>query len=872
MSSFPQCLARGRPAAPDPGPGGRARRGGPWVLHRVAQVLVLAAWAAQAGASQYDLVDAGHPGAERRQGSAEVMPRQAQVARASVPADVVDDPERGQLPERARWIIGVSVTSTCLALAFVAWMGVMNRRLSQLVNDRLFAEQQAELVTRQFVGMADALPVAAYRSRNHVDGTTWAVFIGAQAERILGVPIDELRADPGCRWRNILPEDESIPRERLTQAMARVRAGEAQVRLEIVARLRVNGQVRWVQSIAVPDEVYPDGSVSWNGYFEDITERHLADGIVRAERARLQTTLDFAPVGVAILVDGLPHLANQRMHELVRVSDPDIYVDPETPARLRALIERGGMAREQEAQVFDADGRVRDVLATYQPTEFNGQAAYLVWMVDISRLKATQHALELARQAAEEATRAKSHFLANMSHEIRTPMNAIIGMSNLALRTELDPKQRDYLEKISQAGAKLLALIDDILDFSKIEAGRLDLEEIEFDLEEVVRGVVDVVAGRAQDKGLALRLDIPADLPRALRGDPLRLSQVLTNLAGNAVKFTERGEVTLSAREVRADEREVLVNFQVIDTGIGIDPAASRELFVAFNQADNSTTRRFGGTGLGLSISQRLVRLMGGEIQFRSVPGRGTTFEFECRFGRAAAAAGVVPERLRTLPPPVIEAPADVRFDGATVLVVEDNDVNRQVACELLAVAGASFEVANDGRQALERLGSCAPDHFAAVLLDIQMPVMGGFEVIHAIRADARLQRLPVIAMTAHAMQQERERCLRAGMDDHISKPIDAERFYATLTRCIQPRPAVGAPAARAAPAWPALRDVLLDLEGFLERDDVRAVSHLAAHAAELRAALGRQFDALQREVNNYAMPQALVVLRRLREAFPELG
>ncbi|WP_374357917.1 ATP-binding protein [Chitinimonas sp.] len=387
--------------------------------------------------------------------------------------------------------------------------------------------------------------------------------------------------------------------------------------------------------------------------------------------------------------------------------------------------------------------------------------------------------VEAARRHAEEATRAKSMFLANMSHEIRTPMNAIIGMAHLALKTALSPKQRDYLDKIHTAGVSLLGIINDILDFSKIEAGKLDLESVEFDLDEVLANVAAVTAGRAQDKGLEYLIDVPPGVPRRLRGDPLRLGQVLINLVNNAVKFTEAGEVAVSASVERLDGESVWLAFTVRDSGIGMSADQCASLFQAFTQADGSTTRKFGGTGLGLSISRRLVEMMGGSISVESAAGRGSTFRFnvgliagtgELMSGHALATPAAIPD-----------------FSGLSVLLVEDNEINQQIALELLQATRAHVEVANDGRQALDLLLSRSPDHYDLVLLDVQMPIMDGYATIRSIRAEAALADLPVVAMTAHALQEERERCIASGMNDHLAKPISPAALFDAVARWIRP-------------------------------------------------------------------------------------
>jgi PAS domain S-box-containing protein len=391
-----------------------------------------------------------------------------------------------------------------------------------------------------------------------------------------------------------------------------------------------------------------------------------------------------------------------------------------------------------------------------------------------------------AKLAAESASRAKSIFLANMSHELRTPMNGILGMVTLARRQMTDETGRAQLDKARGAADHLLGVINDILDISKIEAERLVLEECPLRIGQVVDELVSLLGQRASEKGLNLNLAVPAGLARLpLVGDPLRLEQVLINLVGNALKFTEQGGVTLHAGVVQEMAGEVLVRFDIIDTGIGIEPGAQGRLFTAFEQADNTMTRRYGGTGLGLAISKRLVCLMGGNIGVVSTPGKGSNFWFTVRLQKAAVS---LPEMPPLDPPSLLACERLIRQNhpGACVLVVEDEPIGREVATSLLEDAGLSVDVAENGCQAVE-LARQKP--YALILMDMQMPKMNGVEATQAIRADSLNRGTPILAMTANAFEEDRKICLDAGMDDHIAKPVDPDGLFERLLHWLeQPR------------------------------------------------------------------------------------
>jgi|GEM_PF-3425786 len=694
--------------------------------------------------------------------------------------------------------------------------------------------------------------------------------------------------------------------------------------------------LRSAAGVDIPGEVHLT-RVKWRdefivlGYFRDLRSLRAAQAKLDGERLLLRHIMEGCPVCFFIVSMGLVQYTTPYTRKILGLEvgqNCDHIIAPEDLEHIRQDLAERERLDWRPLRVRKADGGFSENLLNAYKTEFEGRPATISWLMDVTKLVENERELKIARDQAEESTRAKSDFLANISHEIRTPMNAIIGLTHLLLQTDLTSQQQEYVLKSDGAAKSLLRLINDILDFSKIEAGKLEVVPHEFHLADVLRHAVDLVSPQISEKGLEFLLVVSPDAPSGLVGDDFRLLQILNNLTSNAVKFTNHGEISLTVEVISETEDEARLRFLVRDTGIGLARDQISKLFSAFTQADSSTTRRYGGTGLGLAISKRLVEMMDGEIWCESELGQGSLFGFTARFGRhdhkvryierrtefsglsamavddnelalkilkaylkamgfsvVTASSGTealkimsdlngqgrkmdlilidwkmpgmdglettrrineitAPDRVpavimatayscdeviiqaksvgikTVLPKPLSPSslynvlaivfgdageeerqrklaradcgrnPSEMvkHLAGASILLVEDNEVNQLVARKILKKAGFRVTVANNGQEAVDMVTGdpAAGEKFDLVLMDIQMPVMDGLDATRAIRSQARFADLPIVAMTAHAMAQDRDKSLAAGMNDHIVKPLDLNELFRCLAKWIK--------------------------------------------------------------------------------------
>jgi PAS domain S-box-containing protein len=638
------------------------------------------------------------------------------------------------------------------------------RRIRRAGSEHLAAGEE------RFRSLSAASPIGIFQT----DAAGRRLYANARWEE-LGITSEE--GVDGDWGRTIHPDDRTEALRQWREALAEGRGISLEFRF-----LTTACEIRWLHVCTTPI-LSRDGCVTgYVGTFEDVTSRREVEKALRKTNDTLQALVDASPLAIVTFdVRGTVSMLNAAAERMFGWSREEVlgrFVPNLGEARFRAatrdVVERGPVSG-LEIRLPRKDGTEIDVSVSMAPvSDGRGGVQGVVCLVeDITKRKRAEIELAAARDRALELVRLKSQFLANMSHEIRTPMSAILGMTDMALETTLSDEQRDYLETVKSSSVSLLELLNDILDLSKIEAGRLELASIPFSLRGMLDETLRTLALRAQQKELELQGEVARDVPDAVVGDPRRLRQVLLNLVGNALKFTERGEVVVRARCESVGADRVRVHFAVSDTGIGIPADQQGLIFAPFVQADGSMTRQHGGTGLGLGIASELVSLMDGRLWVESSVGVGSTFHF--------TASLAVRGEGRTRPARKIEHTMGTPL---RVLLAEDNAVNRKVVIRMLERRGHRVEAVADGRQALAAL---ARAHFDLVLMDVQMPGMDGLETTARVRVhEAGTGRhVPIVALTAHAMEGDRERCLAAGMDGYVSKPIDAAELAEAIARLV---------------------------------------------------------------------------------------
>ena len=536
--------------------------------------------------------------------------------------------------------------------------------------------------------------------------------------------------------------------------------------------------------------------------YSDITPLKQAEREVEEQLRLTHILLDASPTPTVVKDRNLQLIScNSAYEHMFEVKRADMLNQPlpahrndiaaEVEAIERRLLAEGGTHQIERVIKAPKGRRFHCIIAKSTYSNTAGEISGIITTFsDITELKQTEANLIQAKQVAETAMRARAQFLANMSHEIRTPMNGVLGMTSLLAGTRLDTEQREYVQTVKTSGEGLLKIINDILDFSKIEAGKIEIESVAFDLRSRVASVTQLFAAPVREKNLRLTHHIAADVPAVVRGDPARVAQALSNLVGNAIKFTAQGDVAVTVSVAAREPDGLLLRFEVADTGIGIAPEVLDRIFQPFSQADATTTRRYGGTGLGLTISRRLAEWMGGTMTVESTPGAGSRFSFTVKASAAseqetkatlnASEESIDPAVRRNAPTlPRLSRPAGA---GMNVLLAEDNPVNQAVAQAMLKQLGCTITLAKDGRAAVEHAQA---RHFDLILMDCHMPEMDGYAATAAIRAlerDGRPRQV-IVAQTANAMEGDREGCLKAGMDDYISKPFNREKLAEVVVR-----------------------------------------------------------------------------------------
>ncbi len=694
------------------------------------------------------------------------------------------------------------------------------------ITDGRVAHEQLRHSEEKFRSLVANIPDVTWTAA--IDRRT--VYISPNVEQIFGFRPAEICKGAAELWFGRIDPDDS---ERISGAFQKLFTGGHPFDVEYRWQ-RKDGQWIWIHDRAY--RTYEkDGAYYADGTFSDITERKRAEADLQSKTALLEAQANATIDGILVVDDqGQRLLHNRRLVELLKIP-AEILADKDDRYLLQHVVTlikdpKSFLSKidhlnkhPSETSRDEIEFKNGSVLDRYSAAviDKNGQYLGRIWVFrDITERKWAEQQMRTAKEVAEAANRAKSQFLANMSHEIRTPMNGVIGVTGLLLDTELTPEQRQYAEIVRTSGEALLKVINDILDFSKIEARKMMLETTDFDLQSVLQGALAVLAIKAKEKGLALTCEVESATPRLLRGDPGRVRQVLLNLLGNAVKFTAKGKVSATVRVDAQDDKKVTLRFSVSDTGVGFRQGSASALFEPFMQGDGSSTRRYGGTGLGLTISKQLVEIMGGQIGVESEEGRGSRFWFTSVFEKQPPGGGLAGAKKNTVEiltahiAQSIQTP--VKLHPARILLAEDNLINQQVALAILRKLGYRAYLAANGVEALQALRDADYD---VVLMDCEMPEMDGWEATRYIRekrTGIRNPQIPVIAITAHALSGDQDKCLQAGMNDYLSKPVEPHQLAAVLEKWL--KPSLGGAVSSLSSASPARTEAIFDQEEMLTR------------------------------------------------------
>ncbi|MFA6202188.1 MAG: PAS domain-containing protein [Gallionella sp.] len=661
----------------------------------------------------------------------------------------------------------------------------LSHRMSRQHVDSLNLKN-AQLQTSQnlLTKLSHQLPGMLFQFRLFPDGNVSMPYASDGIFEIFELPAVQIKEDASLLFTRVHPEDYEI----LMASIHESARTQQPWRLEYRVMLPMRG-LRWLEGQSRPEKL-SDGSVIWHGYLSDVTERHQAAVSLHEVSERLALATQAGGVGVwdwdvvnnALTWDdqmfALYGLHRDQFSGAAEAWSSAIL--PEDTAQAQACMHNALTNKQHydtEFRVRWPDGSIHNIRALAsvkfdaagQPLRMTGTN----W--DITELKQSQQALQRAKEVAESLAQSKSEFLANMSHEIRTPMNAVIGLSELALDSTDPAEKQSHLQQINDSSRSLMGILNDILDLSKIEAHQLSVEKIQFNLTELLDSIQRIFTLSAAGCDIEFKVVRDADIHQLLLGDPLRLRQILTNLLGNAFKFTPKGLVTLNVSQIENAADSTTLRFSVKDSGIGMSPGQISALFQPFSQADSSISRRFGGTGLGLTISRNLAQLMGGDIKVESQAGAGSTFSVELTFSKVQVSE---PQRRQSdkAPPELREIAHALR--GKHVLLTEDNRINQLVATKMLEKIGLLVDIANNGEEAIQRLQEKTYD---IVLMDIQMPVMDGLEATRLIRQDARFTNLPIVAMSAGVTLDEKSACDNAGMTGFVAKPINSTELINKL-------------------------------------------------------------------------------------------